>query len=247
MAERVTHRVRTLEELGGAGLKAGFLFDLPASQADRLLGESIRLDVPSGSVIYREGEAARCFIVVHGIVRAYVSSRDGRQVTFRYGKVGDVMGLASVIGELPPLTIQAMTAASVVAIRVDSLRAMVATDPVVARVCAEELTRQLYRALGGVAQSSFDSVRQRVARQLLDLAVEAADGGLVAEATHQELADAIGSSRVVVTRTLQEMRANGLIESRHDRAIMLLDVHGLARIMDAEEGPEPLRASGPSS
>lgn len=231
----MTHRVRTLDDLAGAGTDAGFLFDLPEAQADHLLAESIRLDVPTGAVIYREGDAARCFVVVRGLLRAFVSSRDGRQVTFRYGKSGDVMGLASVIGDPPPLTIQAMTPASVVALRVDTLRAMVGNDPVVARVCAAELTRQLHQALDGVAQRAFHTVRQRIAGQLLDLAVDV-DGLLVAEVTHQDLADAVGSSRVVVTRTLHELAQGGLVETRHDRAIVLLDARGLTREIE-EEGP----------
>lgn len=228
----MTERTGALDELGREGLAGGFLFDLPPAQADRLLSDSIRIDVPAGGVVYREGDAARCFVVVRGLLRSFISSRDGRQVTFRYGKPGAVMELASVIGEPLPLTVQAMTPSSVVAIRVDFLRRMVETDPTVARVCAEELTRQLNHALEDVAQSAFYSVRQRLARQILDLAVEAAGPRLVAHVSHQELADAIASSREVVSRTLHEMREDGLIETGHDRLVILRDVDGLARAIE---------------
>ena len=195
------------------------------------------MEVPAGAVVYREGEAARCFVVMSGLLRSFVSSRDGRQITFRYGRSGDVMGLGSVLGDPLPVTIQALTKSSVVAIRVDSLRQMLATDAEVARVCAEELTRQLIQALEDVALSAFYSVRQRLARRILDLAIDSEGSHLVATVSHQELADSIASSREVVTRTLHELRMDGLIETRHDRLIVLLDVAGLARELSPAMDP----------
>ncbi len=193
------------------------------------MAESITMDVPSGAVVYREDDAARCFVVVSGLLRSFVSSTDGRQINFRYARSGDVLGPASVMGDPLPVTIQALMPSSIVAIRVDSLNRMLATDPEVARVCAEELTRELTKALEDVALSAFYSVRQRFARQLLDRAADSDGAHLVSDVSHQELADSIASSREVVTRTLHELRADGLIETGHDHVIVLLDVPGLAR------------------
>ena len=47
-------------------------------------------------------------------------------------------------------------------------------------------------------------------------------------------ADSIASSREVVTRTLHEMRADGLIKTGHDRLVVLLDATRLARELEAE-------------
>jgi CRP/FNR family transcriptional regulator, cyclic AMP receptor protein len=229
----VSNVVQTHPQLNPGDPVPGFLADLPDEQAERVLAESLKVDVPAGAVVYREGDPARCFLVLNGLLRSYMSSRDGRQVTFRYGKSGDVMGLASVIGEPLPLTIQAMTASSVVALRADTLRHLLATDPIVARACAEELTRQLNQALEDVAQSAFRSVRQRLARELLDLATETDGPHLAARVSHQELADSIATSREVVTRNLHEMRADGLVETEHDRLVILLDVTGLAREVES--------------
>jgi CRP/FNR family cyclic AMP-dependent transcriptional regulator len=218
-------RGQDVRELIGAGLDHGFLVDLPEAAADRLLADAIRIDVPAGAIVYREEEPPRLFVVVTGILRAYMSASDGRQVTFRYGRTGDVMGLAFVIGGPGPLTIQAMTAASVVALRVETLRALLAVDPAVASVCAAELTRQLYQALDDVALSAFHSVRQRIARHLLDLATPEDDGSLVVGVGQQELADAIASAREVVARVLHELRVEGLIETGRDRIVLLDPAH----------------------
>src|SRR4029450_6120170 len=65
--------------------------------------------------------------------------------------------------------------------------------------------------IGGVA---FGNVRQRVARHLLDLAAERQRGArLLAAITQQELADAVGTVREVIVRTLRDLREEGLVQT----------------------------------
>jgi CRP-like cAMP-binding protein len=132
-----------------------------------------------------------------------------------------------------------MTSASVVALRVQTLRSLIASDPGVASACAEELTRQLYRALGDLSEQAFWSVRQRLVRQLLDLASMRSGSKLVVDASQQELADGVASVREVVTRSLHQLQGEGLIAISRDE-IVVLDPDRLA-----EEVSEPwFRAAG---
>ncbi len=199
----------------------GFLARLPPRAAEALLAEAMRLDLPPGAVIYRDDEAPRVIIVVEGVLRLFLGNPDGRQVTALYAHPGDVLGLALTLGGPAAVSIQGVTASSVVALRADTLRAMVAADPAVARVCAEELSRQLYRAFDEVAANAFRTVRQRVARHLLDLATPV-EGTLVARVSQQEVADAVGSVREVVARALHELRGMEMVEASRD-SIALLD------------------------
>ncbi len=205
-----------LDDLALEGLEDGFLFALPRDAAERLLAQAIRINVPAGSLIYREDESPSLIVVVKGLLRVFLSSADGRQVTVRYARSGDVAGLALVIGGPAPMSIQAITGALVVALRVDSLRTLLATDPGVARACAEELTRQLYWLLGDISAQAFLTLRQRLARQLLLLARHGPGSDLVVHAGQQELADAIGTVREVVTRNLHELHEEGLIDISRD-------------------------------
>jgi CRP/FNR family transcriptional regulator len=204
------------------GIPPGFLATLPTTAAWRLLDDAVRIDVPAGGTVYRDEERGRVIVVLHGLVRTYLSSIDGRQVTIRYTRSGEVVGLALVLGGPAPITIQALTSASVVALRLDVLRTLLETDPAVARACAEELARQLFRAFDEIAGQAFLSVRQRVARQLLDLAVHTDDGTLVARVSQQELADAIASGREVVSRAIHELQQAGFVSSSR-AGIALLD------------------------
>ncbi len=231
-------RAHALDELAQDGLTGGFLFALPRDAAERLLAEAIRINVPAGSLIYRGDESPSVIVVVKGLLRVFLTSVDGRQVTVRYARSGDVAGLVLVIGGPAPESIQAMTSSLVVALRVDLLRRLLATDAGVARACAEELTRQLYRLLNDISEQAFLPLRQRLVRQLLLLATAGPGRDLVVHASQQELADAIGSVREVVTRNLHQLHGEGLIDISRDEIV----IRDPARL--AEVASEPVRRSG---
>ncbi len=246
-AAAAMHMLRTahaLDDLAREGLGGGFLFALPRDAAERLLAEAIRINVPAGSVVYRGDETPSLIVVINGLLRVFLTSPDGRQVTVRYVRSGDVAGLVLVIGGPAPMSIQAMTSALVVALRIESLRAMLATDPGVARACAEELTHQLYWLLGDISEQTFLTLRQRLARQLLLLATPGPSRDLVVRVGQQELADAIGSVREVVTRNLHELHEEGLVDVSRDEvtirdAAALAEVAGVCAWRDPAEQPDP--------
>ncbi len=236
----MVERSHALEELARDGLAGGFLGSLPADTAERLLADAIRINVPAGSLVYSSGDRPSLIVVLKGLLRVFLASADGRQVTVRYVREGGVAGLPLVIGGPAPESIQTMTSSLLVALRVETLRAMLAADPAVARACAEELTRQLYWLLGDISAQTFLSLRQRLARQLLLLATVGPGPDLVVHASQQELADAIGSVREVVTRNLHELHEEGLIDVSRDEvtirdAVALADEAGTS----AESLPAP--------
>ena len=79
--------------------------------------------------------------------------------------------------------------------------------------------------------SAFATVRQRVARHLLDLASarvgpaatpgQEASQELVARVSQQELADAVGTVREVVVRVLRELRQDRVVRTERDRIVLL--------------------------
>jgi CRP/FNR family transcriptional regulator len=205
----------------------GFLRSLPRDAAEHLVAEAIRLNLPAGAIVYRDEESPRLIVVVKGLLRVFLTSADGRQVTVRYARSGDVAGLALVIGGPAPMSIQTMASSLVLALRVDTMRALLTSDRGVAAACAEELARQLNELLADLSDQAFMSVRQRLVRQLLLLATTDSDHRLVVSAAQHELADAIGSVREVVTRNLHQLHVEGLIDTRRDE-IVLLDPEHLA-------------------
>jgi CRP/FNR family transcriptional regulator len=241
------HPGRHVDEWTRGMPEGGFLASLPPAASERLLSEGIRINLPAGAVVYRDEETPRLIVVVGGLLRVFLTSVDGRQVTARYARRGDVAGLVLVIGGPAPMSIQAMTSSMVVALRVDTMRALLASDPGVASACAQELTRQLHEVLADLSDQAFLPVRQRLVRQLLRLADPGPGRSLVVRASQQELADAIGSVREVVTRNLHQLHAEGLVDTMRDE-IVLLDPERLAEdaAIGREPGREALRAESVS-
>lgn len=205
-------------------MAGSFLGKLPSELVDGLLASGDRADYPPGTTIYREGSAARTWLVVRGLVRVYMSSPEGRQVTVRYARDRDVLGIAVLVGG--PADVGAQTLAESTLFRIDAamLTASARADGRVAWALAEELNRRLYANLRQTAINAFGSVRQRVAAHVLDLASgqQRPDGPLVARVSQQELADAVGSVREVVARVLRDLRLERLVATSPD-SIRILD------------------------
>ena len=216
-------------------LPRGFLSELPDHARDRLLAGAIRSTVAAGTMVFEGDDRPRVIVVERGLLRVFLSSIDGRQVTARYIRTGDVAGLPMVVGGPGPMSVQAMTSAVTASLRVDALRELLATDPAVARACASELARELYQTFDELYGQAFLSIRQRVALHLLDMADPTRQPPLSVHAAHEVLAEAVATSREVVTRNLHRLRDDGLVSISRD-AITLLDPLGLAREVQAPEG-----------
>jgi len=216
-------------------LARSFLAGLPPELVGRLRDEGERADYPAGTTVYRAGSAPRAALVVRGLLRVFLTSAEGRQVTVRYARPGDVLGIAVLVGGPASTGVQAVEPSGVFRISARTLTAAARNDPRVGWAIAEELNRRLYEVLEQTAVNAFGSVRQRVAAHLLDLASarQGPDGRLVAHVSQQELADAAGSVREVVARALRDLRVAGIVATAAD-SVVILDA---ARLYDESGGP----------
>jgi CRP-like cAMP-binding protein len=83
---------------------------LPEELLERLLVAAMRVDIPAGSVLYREGDPPRCGLLVSGLARVFLVAADGRQVTIRYMPPGSLSGSSVVISGAPAsVRVQAVT------------------------------------------------------------------------------------------------------------------------------------------
>jgi CRP/FNR family transcriptional regulator len=176
----------------------------------------------------------RTALVRSGLLRVYLQSSSGRQTTLRYARAGDLIGAAVAVGGPVGVSVQALTDTSVLILNLATLQSLGHSDADFAWAVAEEVTRRLYEVIGTFAGNAFGSVRQRIARQLMDLAAEQQrDAGLVARVTQQELADATGTVREVAARVLRQMRGEGLVDTTR-QGIRVLDPGGLQRAADVD-------------
>src|SRR6266851_5628202 len=197
-----------------AAIDRSFLAQLPAPALDRLLAGATLEAVTAGTTTYRAGGEPRPSLIVSGLFRSYFAGPEGRQVTVRYARAGDVLGIVAAAGGPAPLHVQALTDSQRLRLDIETLRELATHDPQVAWALLGELTNTVYSLWHELAATAFASVPQRVARHLLEISAreQEADGGdLVAHVSQQELADLVGSVREVVARALRELRDEGIV------------------------------------
>jgi CRP-like cAMP-binding protein len=211
--------------------RTSFLGELPDSLSSQVLeGATIKHLAPADVVLVstEAGRNEALYLLVDGLVRVFVVGPDGRQATVRYA------GPAEVIG-LPPLltlgmNIRAEAVTDVTAIRLQSQRFVELCQRHVELtwILAQFLAAQVSSATEILAADIFLPVRARVARHLLDLAQRQPEG-LVVLARHQQVADAIGSVREVVSREMRRLAEEGVIR-RIEGGTLLQDPAELHRI-----------------
>jgi CRP/FNR family transcriptional regulator len=206
---------------------------LPYADVEPLLAAGIRLDLPAGSTLTARtrDEHRPVALVISGMQRIYCAGPDRKQVTVKYFRPGDVItGLAEAC---PVLRIQALSPTAIWQIPGETFRAWAQRDARHSWALAEYLFQERLEAAEELAGITFGTLRQRIARHLLDLA--AADERsqlLVARRTALDLAQAVGSVRDVVSRVLREISEEGLIE-QSPQGIVLLDS---ARLFEESSG-----------
>lgn len=207
------------------------LGSLPGETIDRLLASAMLADVTAGSTIHREGdEQAHFELVVSGLLRVFVTALDGRTLTVRYCRPGSLLGAVSLFTPAfaMPASVRVVTEARILSMPTPPIRDMVTRDPGLARALIDELSDRVMSFIAEIPGSAFTTVRQRVARHLLDLASAVQTGPeLVVTASQQQLADSVGSVREVVVRVLRELREESIVETGHG-SIVLLDPARLA-------------------
>jgi CRP/FNR family cyclic AMP-dependent transcriptional regulator len=203
-------------------IEGSLLGKFPSRLREDLLQEAIPVDLPAGTTLYYEEDEPRCGLVLHGLVRVYMTSPEGRQITVRYARRGELLGIAALVGGPAPVSVQILTDAKLLMLNVQRLQTAGQTEPEVGWLLAQEVTRRLYDTLVALAGNAFGSLQQRVARHLLDLAASRQKGrGLVVKVTQQELADAVGSVRPVVARIIRDLRKEGIISTTSDGILIL--------------------------
>jgi CRP/FNR family cyclic AMP-dependent transcriptional regulator len=207
-------------------IRDSLLAEFPASARAELLAAALPVEFPAGGMLYRDADEPRCALVISGLVRAFLSAPDGRTVTIRYVRSSELIGIPIIVGGPIPASIQMVTNAELLVLNARTLRLLGRNDPAVGWLLAQELARRLTETYEAVADNAFGSLRERVARHLLDLAAMREDARLVADVTQQELAEAVGSTRPAVARVLGDLRQVGLIVTA-TRDIEVLDPEGL--------------------
>ena len=209
---------------------------VPAEALDDVASSARAVTYRAGETIMGgSGERWTPAIVTDGTVRLTIRAHDGREATLRLVRRGVMMGLVSLFNldysnPIPERSIVAHERSTLVLFEPDAIARLIHRHPDFGMHLVRELVEWGGALSDAAGRFAFMSVRQRVAAHLLGVAVPDVEGSdaQVAEVTQQQLADAVGSVREVVARTLRELRVDGMIAVSRAR-ITILDQQRLNR------------------
>lgn len=183
--------------------------------------ESIGVEYPRGTVLFREGDdCSGVFVICSGKIKVSVTSREGRTMILRIADGGDVLGMSAALNGGPlEVTAEALEPSRIRVLPLRSFQCLLHRYSE-AGMCVAKALAEDYKV-------AFDDARRlalpetpagRLARLLLDWAGETKNAGatptITMALTHEELAAMTATTRETVTRTLGRFRKEKLISIR---------------------------------
>lgn len=196
--------------------------DLDEQVLEELARMSLCHDYPENNfLLYQDDPPDRVYLVLEGRVKLTLNDARGKVVVLSVAGPGDLVGAVSVLGREP----EAANAVTDVPSRLasfkgEAFRSWLERRPEVRPTLMTFLAGQLRAAYRKIGVHALMDVKDRLLFTLMEIAERQghpdSDGErmVVERPTHQELARRIGSSREVVTRMLDELVQDGVLEGK---------------------------------
>ncbi len=225
-------------DLAAVLAKTALLASLSKPEVQLLAARTVRKLVRSGKLLFSEGEPCTgLHIISRGKVRIFKTSIGGREQVLAINTPGESVAELPVFDGGPyPASAMAIEDAEIAFISRSDFQAYCMEHPEVALKVLAVVGARLRRLVGIIEELSFTTIRQRLVSALVKLA--RSDGrttprGLEFQlpATHQELANQLGTVRELISRNLMRLQAEGLIDV-DARQIVVKDMKGLSALLE---------------
>lgn len=192
--------------------------------------ETTLLSVPRGTWMFREDEGCgRLGFVESGVIRVFKDDPGGRQITLYRVGAGDSCILSLSCALTNPIHQASAIVEDDAVIRTittDTFRRLMDTSSALREYVFGLFSKRLSDVMILVEEVVFHHMDSRLAGLLLEMATRNHSDVIIA--THERLAEELGTVREVVTRILRDYAANGWIQSGRG-SITLLDRFALAQ------------------
>ena len=188
-----------------------FLRDAPPDVRDEFARLTVARNYPKGNILYHDGDtASMMYVVVHGRVKVCLTHEEGREVVLTVMQDGGVLGLVAALDDGPHIgTAITLTDCRIAHLPRERFATFLAAHQPLQKSIDAEIARLLRVAYRKVGEQALLPVKERLLVTLVEIAQEegsTVQGELVfLRPTQQELAERIGTTRVVVARALKEL------------------------------------------
>ena len=198
------------------------------SEWDLLAEGRIPRKYRAGQLVYLQGTHPDCFFyLMSGSVRSFISSSSGEERVLTVHRSGDLMGEASFFDGCPRVTsAMALEECFILTVNQGQLDSAFQRHPELAMPMLRYLARTV-RMLSDHVEASSLPAQQRIVRWLLSQ--PCTENGSI-QGTHEGIGQAVGLSRVTVSRVLGELSTHGLVELGY-RCVTLSDKDTLKDLM----------------
>lgn len=166
---------------------------------------------PKGNILFYDGDPGNAiYIVVHGRVKICLNNEEGREVVLASMNGGGVFGLVAALDNGPHIgSAVTLTDCRIAAVQRDRFNAWLAARPALQQSVNAELARLLRGAYKKVGEQALLPVKKRLLATLYEIAhaegLTQQNEIVFARPTQQELAERVGTTRVVIARALKEL------------------------------------------
>jgi CRP-like cAMP-binding protein len=189
----------------------------------------------AGEVLFYEGDpCSGIYLIAQGTVKIYKTSGSGREIML------GIESAPSSVAEVPlfdggpyPASVTAVDDVLAYLVSKQDFRTACVQNPELPLKVLAVVGQRLRHLVRIVESVTFGSVRQRLARALIEFGQQAGSDVFPLPVTHEELALRLGTVREVVSRNLSRFQAEGLLRVQR-REIHLLDRAGLQRESETE-------------
>lgn len=203
-----------------------FWSSLSEEHRHRLADNAIFRSYKKGeNVLFKTVKKDGILFVLDGGLRVYLASDAGREITLFHLKQGDAFSIMTVDNALETDVIPALQAdeeTHLAYLQRADLAAVAKDEWLVSLFVYETCSKTAQAILNNISYYIFNNLRNCVARELVEKS--SADG--VVRTTHEEIANSLGTTRVVVSREIDRLRDMGLISTGRGK-VMILDREGL--------------------
>lgn len=191
-----------------------FEFQFNSELRDKLYTHSIQKNYPKGSVVLDENAHIRSIpIVTKGIMKVYRTEEDGREILLYYIKAGEscIMSfLGGMHNKTSKVRAEVEEDAEILFLPMAKVSLFIKEYPEWLDYIFRMYHKRFEELLEIINAISFKKVDERLLALLQKKA--ALKTSKTIEITHEQLANELGTARVVVSRLLKQMENKGLVE-----------------------------------